>query len=137
MSCRQHAGNFHLLALLSEALIDYVPCKQCLRRWVEEKDAHQRDNAAKYMSAFIAVGLRQAYTNYRNMPADAPLLVLMIIASIIATIFTNYWDVCIDWGLLNKQSRNKWLRDKIILKNKSLYFIAMVSNLTAVFYPPK
>ncbi|KAG0606207.1 hypothetical protein M758_9G122400 [Ceratodon purpureus] len=101
---------------------------QCLRRWIEEKDVHQRDNAAKYMSAIVAVGLRQAYTNYRKTPSEVPLLVLMIVASIVATIFTNYWDLCIDWGLLNKQSKNKWLRDKIILKNKSLYFIAMGTN---------
>lgn len=81
------------------------------------------------MSAIIAVGLRQAYTNYRTLPGyELPLRVLFMIASIIATIYTNYWDLCVDWSLLNKKSKNKWLRDKIILKNKSLYFIAIVSN---------
>lgn len=81
------------------------------------------------MSAIIAVGLRQAYTNYRSRPEiELPLRVLYIIASIIATIYTNYWDLCNDWSLLNKKAKNKWLRDKLILKNKSLYFIAIVRN---------
>lgn len=81
------------------------------------------------MSAIIAVGLRQAYTNYRTWPGyEVPLRVLFIIASIIATIYTNYWDLCNDWSLLKKKSKNRWLRDKIILKNKSIYFIAIVSN---------
>jgi len=81
------------------------------------------------MSAIIAVGLRQAYTNYRTWPGyELPLRVSFIIASIIATVYTNYWDLCHDWSLLKKNSKNKWLRDKIILKNKPLYFIAIVSN---------
>lgn len=79
------------------------------------------------MSAIIAVGLRQAYTNYRTWPGyELPLLVLFMIASIIATVFTTYWDICHDWSLLKKKSKNKWLRDKLILKNKSIYFVAIV-----------
>lgn len=84
------------------------------------------------MYAIIAVGLRQAYTNYRHLPShEVPLRVLFIIASIIATIYTNYWDLCVDWGLLNSQSKNRWLRDKLILRNKKIYFAAIVSEPTA------
>jgi hypothetical protein len=106
--------------------------EQCLRRYKDEGDTHQLENAGKYMSAIIAVGLRQAYTNYRYLPShELPLRVLFIIASIIATIYTIYWDLCVDWGLLNSQSKNKWLRDKLILRNKKIYFAAIVSDLTA------
>ncbi|KAG0627990.1 hypothetical protein M758_2G242000 [Ceratodon purpureus] len=102
---------------------------QCLRRYKDEGDTHQLENAGKYMSAIIAVGLRQAYTNYRHLPShEVPLRVLFIIASIIATIYTNYWDLCVDWGLLNSQSKNRWLRDKLILRNKKIYFAAIAGN---------
>ena len=43
-----------------------------------------------------------------------------------ATIFSTYWDIVKDWGLLCKNSENPWLRDKLILPKRSIYFIAMV-----------
>lgn len=58
---------------------------------------------------------------------------LGVVASVVATIYAGYWDLCVDWGLLNRHSKNKWLRDKIITRNKSVYFVAIVSPLTS--YP--
>lgn len=106
---------------------------QCLRRYFEETDTHQLQNAGKYMSAIVALVLRQAYTNYRHLPAiEMPLRVAFIIASVFATIYSSYWDFCVDWGLLLSMSRNKWLRDKLILQNKSIYFAAIVSDLSTL-----
>ncbi|KAI3726123.1 hypothetical protein L1987_65920 [Smallanthus sonchifolius] len=47
----------------------------------------------------------------------------------VATVFSTYWDIVMDWGLLCRNSENPWLRDKLILPNKSIYFIAMVLNV--------
>ncbi len=35
-------------------------------------------------------------------------------------------DVVVDWGLLQQNSKNPWLRDNLILKRKYLYYISMV-----------
>ena len=54
------------------------------------------------------------------------LLILATASSGIATIFATYWDLVIDWGLLRRNSKNPWLRNKLILPKKSVYFVAMV-----------
>jgi len=81
------------------------------------------------MAAIVALGLRQAYSNHEHLKV---LVWFSALASIVATIYALYWDLCVDWGLLNRHSKNKWLRDKLIARNKSVYFIAIVSHpLTA------
>lgn len=45
-----------------------------------------------------------------------------------ATLISIYWDVVKDWGLFQKKSRNPWLRDKLLVPHKSVYFVAMVSE---------
>lgn len=112
----------------SRLLLRLLCLQQCLRRYYDERDTHQLENAGKYATAIVALGLRQAYSNHEEMKV---FLWLGIVASVFATIYASYWDLCVDWGLLNRNSKNKWLRDKIITKNKSVYFMAIVSLLTA------
>lgn len=57
------------------------------------------------------------------------LMWLGVVASVVATIYAGYWDLCVDWGLLNRHSKNKWLRDKIITRNKSVYFVAIGADI--------
>lgn len=126
-----HCPNdyLHLCVLFSSTLISCVPCLQCLRRYHDEGDKVQLEGAGRLMSVFTAVALRQAYGNNRSRPGyEVPLRVLFMLASVITTSISNYWDICHDWGLLNSKSKNKWLRDKLILKRKYIYFVAMVSN---------
>ncbi|KAG0589663.1 hypothetical protein KC19_1G037800 [Ceratodon purpureus] len=99
---------------------------QCLRRYYDERDTHQLENAGKYLTAIVALGFRQAYSNHEDMKV---FMWLGIIASVAATIYTSYWDLCIDWGLLNRNSKNRWLRDKIITKHTSIYFMAIGANI--------
>ena len=51
------------------------------------------------------------------------------VVSAIAAIFCTYWDLVLDWGLLNRTSKNRWLRDKLLIPQKKVYFIAMVRAL--------
>ncbi|KAI3900184.1 hypothetical protein MKW92_004926 [Papaver armeniacum] len=48
------------------------------------------------------------------------LLVLAWICSTVATIVAIYWDLVLDWGLLRKNSKNPWLRDKLLVSYKML-----------------
>lgn len=44
------------------------------------------------------------------------------------TVYNTYWDIVYDWGLLTRKSRNPWLRDKLLIQNKAVYFVAIVST---------
>ncbi|XP_051140634.1 phosphate transporter PHO1 homolog 9-like [Andrographis paniculata] len=98
---------------------------QCLRRLFEEKDSMQGYNALKYFSTIVALVMRTLYdlkriTFWRIMAAST---------SGITTIYSTYWDIVIDWGLLQKKSKNPWLRDKLLISNKAVYYIAIVANI--------
>ncbi|KAG4909085.1 hypothetical protein AAZX31_20G029700 [Glycine max] len=102
---------------------------QCLRRLFEEKDPMQGYNGLKYFLTIIAVCLRTAYSLNKSTAWN----VLAWIFSIFAAVASTYWDLVIDWGLLQKESKNRWLRDKLAVPHKSVYFIAMVLNVLLRF----
>ncbi|GAY52743.1 hypothetical protein CUMW_144300 [Citrus unshiu] len=98
---------------------------QCLRRLFEEQDRVHGLNALKYSSTIVAVATRTIY----SLRAGKTLLIVAAASSGVATIANTYWDIAIDWGLLRRNSRNPWLRDKLIVPIRSVYFIAMVLNI--------
>ncbi|EYU28793.1 hypothetical protein MIMGU_mgv1a0022682mg, partial [Erythranthe guttata] len=98
---------------------------QCLRRLYDEKDAMQGYNGLKYFSTIVAVSTRTAYTLNNGIGWK----IVAWIASIIAAVTSTYWDIVIDWGLLQRNSKNKWLRDKLLISNKSVYYGAIVLNV--------
>ncbi|CAI9109743.1 OLC1v1009620C3 [Oldenlandia corymbosa var. corymbosa] len=98
---------------------------QCLRRLFEEGDYHQFFNALKYASTIVAVVLRTIYSFRRG----ATWRIMAAASSGVTTVYSTYWDIVMDWGLLNRTSKNPWLRDKLLVANKNVYFIAMVVNI--------
>ncbi|KAL0003804.1 hypothetical protein SO802_011365 [Lithocarpus litseifolius] len=102
---------------------------QCLRRLYEERDPMQGYNGIKYFLTIVAVILRTAYSLNKGMGWKA----LAWIFSAIAAIVSTYWDLVIDWGLLQRRSKNRWLRDKLLVPHKSVYFGAMVLNVLLRF----
>ncbi|KAH9774010.1 phosphate transporter PHO1 [Citrus sinensis] len=86
---------------------------QCLRLLFEEKDPMQGYNGLKYFLTIVVVCMRTALS--LNGVGG---LGWKIIAWI-------YSDIVFDWGLLNWHSKNCWLRDKLLVPHKSVYFIAM------------
>lgn len=79
-------------------------------------------NAVKYCSTIVAVLIRTAFELKKGMNW----LVLALVSSCIAVALNTYWDIVVDWGLLRRQSKNKYLRDKLLVSHKSVYFVAMV-----------
>lgn len=79
----------------------------------------------KYVSAMVAAGARITYASQNT----ELWLVVVLVTSVVATVYQLYWDYVKDWGLLNPKSRNPWLRDDLILKNKSIYYVSIVSFL--------
>ncbi|XP_011017762.1 PREDICTED: phosphate transporter PHO1 homolog 3-like isoform X2 [Populus euphratica] len=102
---------------------------QCLRRLFEEKDPMQGYNGLKYFLTIVAVCLRTAYSLNKGVSWRA----IAWVFSAIATIFSTYWDLVFDWGLLQRHSKNRWLRDKLLVPYRSVYFGAMVMNVLLRF----
>ncbi|KAK6129181.1 hypothetical protein DH2020_037075 [Rehmannia glutinosa] len=95
---------------------------QCLRRLFEEKEPMQGLNSLKYFSTIVALVMRTVYdlrrgTFWRIMAAST---------SGVTTVYNTYWDIVIDWGLLQRKARNPWLRDKLLISNKAVYFIVNI-----------
>jgi hypothetical protein len=103
----------------------YFRAMQCARRWHNENDLNHLANLGKYVSAMVAAGARLTYT---RDPTSKLWMVIVLISSFVATVFQLYWDFVKDWGLLNPKSKNPWLRDDLIVKNKSIYYVSIAFN---------
>lgn len=87
-------------------------------------------NGLKYFSTIVAVSAK----TINELWPGRTILILAILSSIVATVGNTYWDIVVDWGLLRRSSRNRWLRDELVIKNKSVYFIAMVIECVIFSY---
>ncbi|CAM0942915.1 unnamed protein product [Alopecurus aequalis] len=120
-----NSQNYKHLAYVISFLPYYWRAMQCLRRYLEENDANQLANAGKYISAMVAAAVRFKYS-----ATPTPFWwSMVIISSSGATAYQLYWDFVKDWGFFTPKSKNLWLRDDLILKNKSTYYVSMVLNL--------
>ncbi|KAF8401951.1 hypothetical protein HHK36_012902 [Tetracentron sinense] len=113
------------LAYVISFLPYYWRAMQCARRWFDEGDINHLANLGKYVSAMVAAGARITFS---RQPTQL-WLVMVITTSSVATVYQLYWDFVKDWGLLNPKSKNPWLRDELILKNKSIYYLSIALNL--------
>ncbi|XP_023549615.1 phosphate transporter PHO1 homolog 9-like [Cucurbita pepo subsp. pepo] len=108
------------------AIIPYwIRTLQCLRRLVEEKDVEHVFNGLKYFSTIVAIAMRTGHDLNMGMIWR----ILAAISSGIATISGTYWDIVQDWGLLQRNSKNPWLRDKLLISNKNVYYVAIGLNI--------
>ncbi|KAK3413398.1 hypothetical protein EUGRSUZ_I01964 [Eucalyptus grandis] len=98
---------------------------QCLRRLYSERDKMQGFNGLKYFSTIIAVVARTGHELRRGFTWK----IIAATSSGVAMVINTYWDLVIDWGLLRRNTKNSWLRDKLAIPNRSIYFVAMVLNV--------
>ncbi|CAO2193294.1 unnamed protein product [Urochloa humidicola] len=103
----------------------YWRAMQCARRWFDEGDTSHLVNLGKYVSAMLAAGAKVAYEKDESLAS----LMLLVAVSSTATVYQLYWDFAKDWGLLQPNSKNPWLRNDLILKRKSVYYFSMGLNL--------
>ncbi|KAK9007320.1 hypothetical protein V6N11_051148 [Hibiscus sabdariffa] len=116
---------YRQLAYVISFLPYYWRAMQCARRWFDEYDLNHLANMGKYVSAMVAAGARLTYATQSNNLWFS----VVLITSVVATVYQLYWDFVKDWGLLNPNSRNPWLRDDLILKNKSIYYLSIALNV--------
>ncbi|KAL3654248.1 hypothetical protein CASFOL_003929 [Castilleja foliolosa] len=98
---------------------------QCVRRLFEERDVLHGYNGLRYFWTIVAVVVRTTFEQRKGTTWK----VLALVSSAIATIANTYWDIVVDWGLLQRKSKNVLLRDKLLISHKSVYFAAMVLDV--------
>ncbi|KAL7110493.1 hypothetical protein ACP275_05G029200 [Erythranthe tilingii] len=103
----------------------YWRAMQCARRWFDEGQKIHLVNLGKYVSAMLAAGAKVAYEREKNVGW----LCLVVIMSTSATVYQLYWDFVKDWGLLQFNSKNPWLRDELMLRKKFIYYFSLGLNL--------
>lgn len=103
---------------------------QCARRWYDEGQTSHLVNLGKYVSAMLAAGAKLAYEKERTMGW----LCLVVAMSSAATVYQLYWDFVKDWGLLQFNSRNPWLRNELMLRRKIIYYFSMVYIMIRFFF---
>ncbi|XP_042061106.1 phosphate transporter PHO1-like [Salvia splendens] len=102
----------------------YWRAMQCARRWFDESNPDHLANLGKYVSAMVAAGVRLTYA---RQPSKLWLFAVLV-TSVVATVYQMYWDFVKDWGLLNRKSKNPWLRDHLVLKNTTIYYVSIALN---------
>ncbi|KAL0388395.1 UNVERIFIED_CONTAM: Phosphate transporter [Sesamum radiatum] len=102
----------------------YWRAMQCARRWFDECNIDHLANLGKYVSAMVAAGARLTYA---RQPSQL-WMIIVLLTSVVATVYQLYWDFVKDWGLLKPKSKNPWLRDDLILKNKGIYYASIALN---------
>ncbi|KAJ6902577.1 hypothetical protein NC651_020147 [Populus alba x Populus x berolinensis] len=122
--CHSH-GAYNAFYFVVAVVPFWLRLLQCLRRLCEEKDAVHGYNGLKYFLTIIAVLIRTAY----ELKKGRTWLVFALISSAVAVIVNTYWDIAVDWGLLRRKSKNAFLRDKLVISHKSVYFAAMIMNV--------
>ncbi|XP_039684169.1 phosphate transporter PHO1 homolog 9 isoform X2 [Medicago truncatula] len=119
-------NNYKIFYIIVAIIPFWIRFLQCLRRLLlEERNKMHGLNALKYISTIVALTMR----TIDQFSPGTVWKVLAASSSGIATVVNTYWDIVIDWGLLRKDSRNPWLRDKLSVPYKSVYFLAMVLNV--------
>ncbi|KAL8196464.1 hypothetical protein R6Q57_024759 [Mikania cordata] len=98
---------------------------QCVRRLFEEKDWAHLYNGSRYFLTIIAVVLRTVF----ELKMEKSWKVLALVSSVAAILFNTYWDIAIDWGLLQRKSKNMFLRNKLAVSRKYVYFVVMAMDV--------
>lgn len=120
-----HSQQYKLLAYVISFLPYYWRAMQCIRRYIEEGyDFNHLGNAGKYVSAMIAAAARMKYA----VDPTPTWLATVLFTSTMATCYQLYWDFVMDWGLFDLSSKNIWLRDELLLKNKQIYYASIAFN---------
>ncbi|KAF7086796.1 hypothetical protein CFC21_090058 [Triticum aestivum] len=120
-----NSQHYKHMAYVISFLPYYWGAMQCLRSYLEEHDVDQLAHAGKYMSAMVAAAVR---FKYKATPTPF-WMCMVLITSTGTTVYQLYWDFVKDWGFFTPKSKNLWLRDDLILKNKFTYYVSMMLNL--------
>ncbi|PIN13288.1 putative small molecule transporter [Handroanthus impetiginosus] len=126
--CRNH-DMYNVFYFIAAVIPYWFRFLQCVRRLFEERDSAHGYNGLRYFLTIVAVIIRTAFELRKKIEWE----VLALVSSVIATIGNTYWDIFVDWGLLQRKSKILFLREKSLISHKNVYFVAMVLDILLRF----
>ncbi|PKI75492.1 hypothetical protein CRG98_004162 [Punica granatum] len=122
--CHSH-GAYDVFYFVAGVIPFWMIFLQCLRSLWEDRDAKHAFNCLKYFVTIVAVLMRTV----SELRSREVWIVLGLVSSSLVVIMNTFWDVVVDWGLLRRHSRNSYLRDRLLVPHKSVYFAALVLDI--------
>ncbi|XP_067868001.1 xenotropic and polytropic retrovirus receptor 1 homolog [Heterodontus francisci] len=113
----------------------WIRFAQCLRRYRDSRDAFPHlANAGKYSTVFIMVTFAALYSTEKERSqltiGVKVYFYLWAVTACVSTIFTVGWDLKMDWGLLDKKTKeNKFLREETVYQYKVYYYCAILQDV--------
>ncbi|XP_067825536.1 xenotropic and polytropic retrovirus receptor 1 homolog [Heptranchias perlo] len=113
----------------------WIRFAQCLRRYRDSRDAFPHlANAGKYSTVFIMVTFAALYSTEKERSqltiGVKVYFYLWAVTACVSTIFTVGWDLKMDWGLLDKKTKeNKFLREETVYQHKVYYYCAILQDV--------
>ncbi|KAF5754898.1 putative SPX domain-containing protein [Helianthus annuus] len=120
-----HLDLYNFFYIIMAVIPYWIRFLQCVRRLFEEKDWVHLVNGSRYFLTIVAVVVRTVF----ELKMKKSWKVLALVSSVAAILFNTYWDIAIDWGLLQRKSNNMFLRNKLAVSHKYVYFVVMVLDI--------
>ncbi|XP_059799739.1 xenotropic and polytropic retrovirus receptor 1 homolog isoform X1 [Hypanus sabinus] len=128
-------GNSYGVTCFIQCIPPWIRFTQCLRRYRDSRDAFPHlANAGKYSTVFIMVTFAALYSTEKERSqltiGVKVYFYLWAVTTCVSTIFTIGWDLKMDWGLLDKKTKeNKFLREETVYQYKAYYYCAILQDV--------
>ncbi|KAG0683389.1 hypothetical protein C6P40_004074 [Pichia californica] len=114
---------------------------QCLRRFLDTGEWFPHfANLAKYLITTLYFFTLSIYriSTFRDIAlygksSNIFITAFFITVSIINSSYSSFWDICMDWSLMQPSSDNFLLRDVLIYKYKWIYYSAILFDIVLRF----
>nr|CDS27442.1 xenotropic and polytropic retrovirus receptor 1 [Hymenolepis microstoma] len=106
---------------------------QCLRRYRDlsiKSPVPHLMNAGKYSTTLIAI----IFAAISGIVHSRVVFVLMVLARLVSSVCTTAWDLVMDWGLLDRHSKeNPLLREELVYRFRAYYYGAIIEDVIIRF----
>ena len=120
--------NTFVIGFLAAFIPVFYRMVQCSRSLLNKRKFFDYDllNFFKYFFTLMVAIFSYLIGKYKN---EQKFVYLWIGFALISTIYSYSWDLKMDWGLLQNNRKNRFLRDKLIYPRNQIYYFAIVVNL--------
>ncbi|KAG8708269.1 hypothetical protein FRC09_001348 [Ceratobasidium sp. 395] len=130
---RCQLGVHWVIPFVLSALPSAIRIVQCIRRFVDSANLLHLVNAAKYA---VTIAGYATYYLWRNHGSEWDhYLFIWVIFAAINSCFSTYWDLTMDWSVLQVQGvEYKFLRNELVYSDHIYaYYIAILLNVAIRF----
>jgi len=128
-------SNASLPSIIAGGLPSWYRAAQCIRRFRDTKAiVPHLANTLKYSFGLLDCALMYLTALYSKDPLHPYIHLAWVINKMIQTIYSYYWDISMDWGLIKfKGVKPVWTRQRMLYKYRSVYVLAMIEDFVLRF----